>query len=215
VDGTANAGDVATVTIEDRTYTYTVVSGDTLDTIRDHLIDLINQDPKVMASSAGLFDRIRLKARVEGPDGNGIIYGASANDGGQVIMTATTPALCCANVAGAPVTPENPAQPGETIFVYSTGLGLPNPTDDVQTGIKYKGGSNQPINFVSALAGGKTANVLFAGLQKDMIGVYRVDLELNSGLTTDSLTQLTIAQDVYVSNIVTIPVVNPNPASAQ
>ena len=31
VDGTANAGDIATVSIEDRSYTYTVVSGDTLD----------------------------------------------------------------------------------------------------------------------------------------------------------------------------------------
>ena len=35
VDGTANAGDIATVTIEDRSYTYTVQTGDTLDTIRD------------------------------------------------------------------------------------------------------------------------------------------------------------------------------------
>ena len=47
-----------------------------------------------------------------------------------------------------------------------------------------------------------------------MIGVYEVDLELNSSLPTDMQTQLTIAQDVYVSNIVTIPVVNPNPATA-
>ena len=215
MDGTANAGDIATVTIEDRSYTYTVVKDDTLDTIRDHLIDLINQDPKVTASAAGLFDRIRLKARVEGPDGNGILYTASANDGGQVIMTATTPALCCANVAGARITPENPAQPGETIIVYATGLGLPNPTDAVNTGAKYHGGSNQPVNFVSSLAGGKTANVLYAGLAQNQIGVYEVDLELNSGLATDMLTQLTIAQDVYVSNIVTIPVVNPNPSAPQ
>ena len=129
-------------------------------------------------------------------------------------MTATTPALCCANVAGAPITPANPAQPGETIIVYATGLGLPNPPDPdtVQTGTKFHGGVNQPVNFVSSLAGGKTANVLYAGLAQNQIGVYEVDLELNSGLATDMLTQLTIAQDVYVSNIVTIPVVNPNPS---
>jgi hypothetical protein len=218
VDGTANAGDTATVNIEDRTYTYTVQSGDTLDTIRDHLIGLINQDPKVTASAAGLFDRIRLKARVEGPDGNGIIYTASANPGGQVIMTATTPALCCANVAGAPITPANPAQPGETIIVYATGLGVPvNPENlGINTGSKYHGDPfNQPINFVSSLAGGKTANVLYAGLAQNQIGIYEVDLELNSGLNTDLLTQLTIAQDIFVSNIVTIPVVNPNPPTTQ
>ena len=86
---------------------------------------------------------------------------------------------------------------------------MPNPQDGVNTGQKYYGGPNQPINFVSSLAGGKTANVLYAGLATGTIGVYEVDLELNSGLITDQLTQVTIAQDVYVSNIVTIPVVNP------
>ena len=217
VDGTANAGDTATVMVEDRTYTYSVQTGDTLDTIRDRLIDLLNTDPKVSASAAGLFDRIRLKARVEGPAGNGIQYSAVSNEGGQVILTATTPALCCANVAGAQITPANPAQPGETITVYATGLGLPNPPDPgtVQTGRQYHGGSNQPINFVSSLAGGRTANVLYAGLAPGQVGIYQVDLELNSGLVTDLLTQLTIAQDIFVSNIVTIPVVNPNPPSPQ
>ena len=153
---------------------------------------------------------------MEGPDGNGIPYSASAASAAQVIMTPTTPALCCANVAGAPITNANPAQPGETIIVYATGLGLPNPPDPdtVQTGTKFHGGVNQPVNFVSALAGGKTANVLYAGLAQNQIGVYEVDLELNSSLVTDMLTQLTIAQDVYVSNIVTVPVVNPNPAAA-
>jgi hypothetical protein len=217
VDGSANAGDTATVTIEDRSYTYTVQTGDTLDTIRDRMIELLNTDPKVTASAAGLFDRIRLKARVEGPAGNGIAYSASANAGGQVIMTATTPALCCANVAGARITANNPAQPGETITVYATGLGLPLPADKdtVQTGRQYHGGPNQPINFVSSLAGGRTANVLYAGLAAGQVGIYQVDLELNSGLASDTLTQLTIAQDLFVSNIVTIPVVNPNPNTPQ
>lgn len=214
VDGTVQAGDVATVTIEDRSYSYKVQSGDSLDTIRDALIALINQDPKVSATSAGLFDRIRLKARVEGPEGDGILYTATASGGANVIMTATTPALCCANVAGSRITENNPAQPGETIIVYAAGLGLPVPDDGVSTGIKYQGGSNQPVNFVSSLAGGKTANVLFAGLAQNMIGVYEVDLELNSSLPTDYSTQLTIAQDVYVSNIVTVQVVNPSSATA-
>jgi hypothetical protein len=77
------------------------------------------------------------------------------------------------------------------------------------TGIKYKGPVTDPQSFVSSLAGGKTANVLLASLQPNAVGVYVVHLELNSDLPTDPFTQLTIAQDVYVSNIVTIPVVNP------
>ena len=215
VDGSANAGDVATVNIEDRSYSYTVVDGDSLASIRDHLIDLINQDPKVEAYAAGSFTRIRLRARVEGPDSNGISIGASANDGGQVILTATNTALCCANVAYSRVTDSNPALPGETIIVWATGLGLPIVSDDnkdfIQTGNAYRGPITEPEAFVSSLAGGKTANVLQASLRTGMVGIYEVHLELNSDLPTDPQTQLTIAQDVYVSNIVTFPIVNPTP----
>src|SRR5262249_5559738 len=95
VDGSIKAGDTGTVTIEDRDYTYTVVDGDSLATVRDHLIDLINQDPKVYAFAAGSFTRIRLRARVPGPAGNGIRFSGKNNDGGQLILTALTPQLCC------------------------------------------------------------------------------------------------------------------------
>src|SRR5262249_33170733 len=62
VDGTAHSGDVATITIEDRSYNYTVQTGDTLDSIRDALVTLVNADPKVSASPSGVFDRILLQA---------------------------------------------------------------------------------------------------------------------------------------------------------
>ena len=59
---------------------------------------------------------------------------------------------------------------------------------------------------------GKTANVLSAGLKPGWIGVYEVHLELNTDIPTNPETQLTIAQDLYVSNIITFPVFNPKPA---
>ena len=157
----------------------------------------------------GSFTRIRLRAKLPGPIGNGVSFSATNNDGGQLIMTALTPALCCANVGR--VTQDNPAVPGETIIVYATGLGnlraSLGPAGDRH---KYKGPITDPEAFLSSLAGGKTANVLLASLQTGAVGVYEVHLELNSDLPTDPFTQLTIAQDVYVSNIVTIPVANPN-----
>jgi hypothetical protein len=221
VDGTAQAGNVATVTIEDRDYHYTVREGDTLASIRDGLIEQINQDPKVEASAAGSFTRIRLRARVQGPEGNGIRFSARTSEGGQVILSPLNVALCCANVAGSPVTESNPAVPGETIVIYATGLGLPQLNDAnkefIKTGHKYQGPvgpDNEPAEFVSSLAGAKTANVLSAGLQPGTNGIYRVELELNSDIPTNPLTQLTIAQDVFVSNIVVFPVVNPNPPPA-
>jgi uncharacterized protein (TIGR03437 family) len=212
VDGTAFAGDSATVTIEERSYTYTVQSGDTLDNIRDALVYLINQDPKVTASAAGVFDRILLTARVQGPEGDNIPFAASANTGAGVIMTAIGSTLCCSNVAGSPVTPQNPALAGEVIYVYATGLGLPVITDAtknlIQTGIQYPPGSPNtvPLSFVSSLAGGSTADVLSASLLPGSVGVYQVILHLNSGLATNADTTLTIAQDIYVSNVVTFPV---------
>jgi hypothetical protein len=215
VDGTAKAGDIATVTIEDRSYSYTVQEGDTLAIIRDRLIDQINQDEKVEAFAAGVFTRIRLRARTPGPEGNGIAYGVNVAEGAQVILTPTGSALCCANEFGAPVTEDNPAVPGETIIVYASGLGLPTPADGVATGERFTGGVNEPTEFVSSLAGGKTANVLYAGLKPGEVGLYEVHLELNSDIPTNPATQLTIAQFIYVSNIVTVPVFNPNPPEGE
>jgi uncharacterized protein (TIGR03437 family) len=61
-----------------------------------------------------------------------------------------------------------------------------------------------------AIVGGKTANPIFAGLKRGSVGIYEVKLLLNSDIPTNSQTQVIIAQDIYVSNVVTIPVVNPN-----
>jgi hypothetical protein len=40
------------------------------------------------------------------------------------------------------------------------------------------------------------------------VGTFKVLLHLNPDLPTDPYSQLTIAQDIYVSNIVTLPIVN-------
>jgi hypothetical protein len=211
VDGSINAGDTGTVTIENRSYTYTVLATDTLASVRDALIALINQDPRVQAVAAVSFTRIRLTARVPGPDGNGIPFSATNSSGAQLIMTALTSSLCCANAGR--ITSDNPAAPGETINVMATGLGISMQLTE-NTGIPYAGPPTEPDSFVSSLAGGKTANVLEATLMPGAVGVYLVQLELNSSMPTDPLTQLTIAQDVYVSNIVTFPLVNLSPPAA-
>jgi uncharacterized protein (TIGR03437 family) len=87
----------------------------------------------------------------------------------------------------------------------------------ITTGVKYPAGSpitsppNTTDTSVSSLAGGKTADVLSAGLMEGSVGTYKVILHLNADIPTDPATKITIAQSVYVSNAVTIPVVNPNP----
>lgn len=212
VDGIVQAGDVGTVKINGRSYSYTVLSTDTLATVRDALIAKINQDPQVTAIAASAFTRILLRARVTGLAGDGIPYSVSVNSGAKLALTATSSALCCASSSGGLVTAASPAIPGETLLVYATGVGLPNLTSSVLpfvvTGKKYMGpADNTPMNSVSSLAGGRTANVLSAGLKPGLIGVYEVLLELSASIPTDPLTQLTIAQNAFVSNIVTFPVV--------
>lgn len=218
VDGTANSGDKARIYVNDRMYEYIVKAGDGLAEIRNGLIDTINAgtgDPEVVAFSAGVFTRVRLRARVEGPAGNNIPIRAEARDASdgdapQVILSATNSGLCCANIGGSRVTEQNPAIPGETIIVYATGLGLVTPggaDNPLVTGQPYNGPDlNEPLEFVSSLAGGRTANVIFARLIKGQVGLYEVQLELNSDLPTDFQTQLTIAQSYQVSNIVTVPI---------
>jgi uncharacterized protein (TIGR03437 family) len=225
VDGSITANDIATVSIEDRSYSYTIQASDTLDSVRDALVGLINQDPKVTAAAAGVYDRIIITARLEGPDGNGIAIAGSSGttaggtSGAAIIVTVFNSTTCCANVAGTPVTSGNPAVPGEMVYTYATGLGLPNIAPElasyITTGVKYPQGPNTvPGEAVSSIAGGKTADVITATLAPGTVGIFYVLLHLNGDLPTNPTTQLTIAQDVYVSNAVTFPLVNPSQSTS-
>jgi uncharacterized protein (TIGR03437 family) len=217
IDGAATSGDQATIVIRDRRYTYNVQAGDTNATVRDALIQLINSsDPEVEAYRGGSWQRVRLRARIPGPAGNGIPIAGETPTGANVIVTAYNSVTCCANEAGAPVDESNPAVPGETIVVLATGLGVVGPDAALQSMVNGRPYQGPPVNevaeFVSSLVGGKTANVLFAGLRQGMVGVYEVHLELNPDLPTNPKTEANLAQSFEVSNVFTIPVVNPKPA---
>jgi len=218
VDGTVQAGDKATIKIRDREYIYRVQGTDTLTSVRDNFIAMINaSDPEVEAFRAGPFQRIRLRALIPGPEGNAIPISATVDVGGQLILSAFNSQLCCANQAGAQITSSNPALPGETIVLLASGIGRVSPeeaTYAMYDGMPYWGpADNYATEFVSSLIGGKTANVLYAGLRRGAVGVYEVHLELNSGLETNAQTSGYIAQSYQISNTFTIPVVNPSSSS--
>ena len=152
-----------------------------------------------------------------GPDGNTITYGGTTSSGASIIITAFGSQLCCANIAGSPVTVDNPALPGETVILYATGVGLPVFTGTVQsfvvTGAQYPLGApvTAPQQFMNSIAGGSTADVLQATLMPGTVGIFQVVLHLNSSLVTNQYTSVTIAQGSYVSNAVAFPVYNPSP----
>jgi len=219
IDGSIQGGDVATLGIEDRTYSYKVQGTDSLSTIRDGFIALINSNgnEKVTAEPAGQFTRIVLTAKIPGPDGNGLKLTSSVSTGSLVIITPLgSQQTCCSSAAGTQVTADNPAVPGEVITIYAAGLGSvigPGGVDVQVTGQIYTGPAfNTPTTPVdNAQIGGRSANVLFAGLEPGMLGVYRVLLQVDPGTPTNSIAQMFIAQSVFTSNIVTIPVVAPTP----
>ncbi len=217
VDGGVSAGSTATITVNGRVYTYTATAIDSLDSIRNAMVVRLNKDPQLSASLAGVFDRIVLKARVEGPQGNGIpITGTST--GGSLVVSVLDSQTCCSNIAGRPVTNSNPAVPGELIVMYATGLGVPTLNDNIQgliqTGVPYpiNGPPTAPEtqNFVSSTVGGSTADVIQASLQPGTVGGNVVVLHLNSGLVTSTSTLATISSnDGYTSNQVAFPLVSP------
>ena len=274
--GTIRAGDVVTITIRDRAYSYTVQEGDTLAIVRNILVQRINLgpnldgtgDPEVTADrdlsvgtvaltvvardlgtsgnsipfavaatpdsatitvetnvENGVLEGgqtppiVILTARVASSAANEIGYSASSSDEGRLVVTARSTNLCCGNEPYSLVTEDNPAIPGESIIVMATGLGLTNPQPSTQGLESGERTPNSPLflvplnsdDFVSSLAGGKTATVEFVGLMPGMVGVYQLNLKLNSDLPDDRNTWLYIAQQIFVSNYITFPVKNLSP----
>lgn len=238
------AGDAGTIIVGDRPFTYTVTATDTPQSIIAAFANMINSDPEVVATAAVApvgFDLV-ITAKIPGPLGNGIVLSASVttastNTSGAVLtMTTSNANLCCANRADSPVTVQNPALPGETIYVLTTGLGLvcgPQDLDPLNNclagdaakaalsdGQAYTGPAyapdglpsvpnslgNVPLVPVNATVGGGAATVIAAGLVDGSVGLYQVVIQLPSSLTPGPFTQLFIQQLYSASNIVTLPV---------
>ena len=226
IDGTAQLGDVLTITVGSATYTYTVTNNDVtnytnnadLNTIVAGLVAAINNanDPNVVASETGAFSRLLLTARKPGASGSGISVGGSvAAAKGQTSATETVTAYqtqtCCSTTGTGLVTSANPAQPNETILFLATGLGLVADLNanniPVADGNPYAGTQpNSPFNSVAATVGGTTGQVVSAGIPNGGIGVYQVQVIIPSSATANAQTPVYIAQNAFISNTVTIPV---------
>ena len=214
IDGTAKAGDTATITVfGDRAYSYTVIAGEeTLGFVVLRLAEKINaaNDPDVTASIGAAFNRIILTARRPGIAGNGIAVAGSTSANAQLTVTPYTPATCCDVQANTPITVNNPAQAGEVITLSAAGLGLIGQENQPVAGQLYNGPvPNTALNFVSATMGGSTGQIVSAGIPTGSYGKYDVQMIVPSNLSANSATQVYIAQNAFVSNIVTLPVGTP------
>jgi uncharacterized protein (TIGR03437 family) len=160
-----------------------------------------------------------LVARQASPAANEITYDASSSDAGRLVVTARSTNLCCGNEPYSLVTEENPAVPGESIIVMATGLGLTSPqpaNEGLESGEPTPASPHFLVplvadDFVSSLAGGKTATVEFVGLMPGQVGIYQLNLRLNEDLPDDRNTPLAIFQVRFASNTITFPVKNLKP----
>ncbi len=179
-----------------------------------------------------------LRAREPGKQGNSINYAAQGTEvpdddpatpdvnertEAEVLLTLSARGshLCCGNEPYSLVTPENPVVPGELVIVFGTGLGLTDSQESIKTGQPTAPGTvaNVPLvaqDFVSSQFGGRTAQVEFVGLLEGSVGVYQVNLRTNTDLADNPATPLWIAQVLFISNTVTLPVKNlvPRPPPA-
>ncbi|HEV2447019.1 MAG TPA: IPT/TIG domain-containing protein [Candidatus Sulfopaludibacter sp.] len=97
-----------------------------------------------------------------------------------------------------PVTAKSPAQIGETVLVYLTGLGAVNPA--ISDG---SAGPANPLsntaNTITAGISGVTATVTYAGLAPQLAGLYQVNVTIPAGVTAGENTIDISGPDSYAS----------------
>jgi uncharacterized protein (TIGR03437 family) len=120
------------------------------------------------------------------------------------IFTNANGAAAVHGVTGMPITSASPAQPGEVISLFTTGLGAVYPTP--ATGAAA---SASPLSLVSsqvtATIGGQSAAVSFAGLAPTFVGLYQVNVQIPAGVSGASV-PVVISVSGSSSNNATLPV---------
>jgi hypothetical protein len=196
-------------------------------TIRDALVKIINADPNVavVASAASLYLRLILTDKTPGVDPSPPVITTTTNATALISVTALNTADSSGNtttlggntLAGLPVDNNNPAQPNEVIEIMATGLGTISPTDASNLALtgqpfSYTGVNYPNVTVDDAQVDHFTADIVQAYYVPGMVGVYNVTLQLNGGVATNPFAQAYIAQSGYVSNFVTVNVLNPTTA---
>jgi len=130
------------------------------------------------------------------------IFTTSQDGKGQGIITGPTNAI--AAPAGA-IGNSQPVSVGDFVTIYCTGLGAV--ANQPATGAAA-GADPLPATPTQATAsiGGKSANVLYSGLTPGGVGLYQVNAQVPTGITSGNAVPVTISIGGVTSNSVTIAV---------
>ncbi len=101
---------------------------------------------------------------------------------------------------GSLVSSANPAQTGETVSVFATGLGAVSPSvaDGAAGPVSPL---SQTTNTISAYIGGTQATVGYSGLAPQLAGLYQMNVTVPSGLTAGANALDIAGPDSYTSEV--------------
>ena len=122
--------------------------------------------------------------------------------GGQGAVLIANTDILVAPVGSIPGRQTRPAESGEFLSIFCTGLGATSPT--VESGAP--GAGEAVTTPVTATIGGVNASVSFAGLAPTFVGLYQVNAVVPGGLVPGSAVPVVITQNGIASNTVTIAV---------
>lgn len=108
---------------------------------------------------------------------------------------------------GALITSSSPAQPGEVVVIYCTGLGAVTPPVPAGTATPLNS-LTTTVTTVTATIGGAPANVLFAGISPGSTGLYQVNAVVPTGLPKSDATSVILSVGTQASPAVTIALQN-------
>ena len=121
---------------------------------------------------------------------------------GQGAVSIANTLILVAPVGSIPGRETRPAESGEFLSIFCTGLGVTNPT--VAAG---EPGAGEAVSTpVTATIGGVPASVSFAGLAPGFVGLYQVNVVVPGGVEAGPAVPLVITQNGIASNTVTIAV---------
>ena len=122
--------------------------------------------------------------------------------GGQGAVLIANTDILVAPVGSIPGRQTRPAEGGEFVSIFCTGLGATNPT--VEAG---EPGAGETVTIpVTATIGGVNAAVSFAGLAPGFVGLYQVNARVPEAVVPSAAVPVVITQDGIASNTVTIAV---------
>ena len=117
----------------------------------------------------------------------------------RTLIRSAAPGMAVGSISGKET---RPAESGEFISIFCTGLGATSPT--VEAG--EAGAAEAVTTPVTATIGGVDASVAFAGLAPLFVGLYQVNAVVPVGVVGGPAVPLVITQDGIASNTVTIAI---------